>query len=170
MLKLILESIWFILPAYFANMLPAVLSKTKIIQNSPKIDFGFSFKGKPILGSGKTWAGMLLGLSAGIFIGWIQSNFPFIPHMSIKLALFLALGAMLGDLSGSFIKRRFGLKRGARVILLDQLDFLIGAFLFSSLVLPINLTYFGILLIITPLLHLFTNFLGWKMGFKSEPW
>ncbi len=40
--------------------------------------------------------------------------------MGALLGILLGLGAMLGDLGGSFIKRRFQLKRGALAPLLDQ--------------------------------------------------
>ncbi len=170
MIQLILQAVWFILPAYLANAAPAIISKTFLIKKSPQIDFGVELGGKPLLGAGKTWIGLLFGILVGLIVGMGQSIVPFLPQMTVNLALLLAVGALVGDLVGSLIKRRLNMKRGAKAPLLDQLDFLIGAFIFSAIVMPINWYYFAILIVLTPVVHLGANFAGWKMGLKKEPW
>lgn len=42
----------------------------------------------------------------------------------------LSLGALIGDLTESFIKRRIGFPPGASLPVADQLDFVAGALLF----------------------------------------
>jgi CDP-2,3-bis-(O-geranylgeranyl)-sn-glycerol synthase len=63
-----------------------------------------------------------------------------------------------------------GLRRGAPVPLLDQLTFLIVAFLLVSLTFQIPLEYAIVLLILTPLIHLTTNIISHLMGLKKVPW
>ncbi len=83
---------------------------------------------------------------------------------------------MFGDMLGSFIKRRAGLKRGAPLPLVDQLDFVAGAWLLLFLfardwfIESFSLNIIIAVVIITPLLHLLTNYVGFKMGRQDVPW
>lgn len=169
--SLFLGAIWFILPAYVANAVPPLEGSIKWIRryNAP-LDFGKSWKGKPILGPGKTWMGLFLGLFFGSLVGFLQGFFPFEPQGFWMLGFILSLGALLGDMGASFFKRRLGIKPGGKVILLDQLDFVVGAFLLAGLGGWFNWRYFVILLVVTPPIHLVTNVLGHKLNLKSRPW
>jgi len=171
MFILILKALWFILPAYIANGTPPVLSKFKKLQKYNKpIDFGKTWKGKEILGKGKTWFGLFFGVLVGTVFGLIQNLTEIEPLMTLELAFMLAFGALVGDLIGSLIKRRMNLARGKSAPILDQLDFIFGAFLFASFVTKINLNYLIILIILTPLLHIGTNILAYELKLKKEPW
>jgi len=154
MLDVVLSAIWFILPAYIANSAPVLagkfLKKHNIIIN------------KKLFGEGKTWGGFLAGLFAGTVVGFLQG--------ALYLGFLLSIGALLGDMLGSFIKRRFSLPRGTPVPLLDQYDFLIIAIAFASFIQTPALTQIIILLILTPLLHLSTNFLAFTLKLKKEWW
>ena len=87
------------------------------------------------------------------------------------LGFLLGAGAIFGDaVFGAFVKRRFGLPRGAPAPLLDQLDFVVGALLAASFVVSISLTTVLVLVIFTPLAHLAVNMIGYKVGLKREPW
>ena len=92
------------------------------------------------------------------------------------ILLGLSLGAMLGDIVAAFFKRRLRMKRGAPLVLIDQIDFVIGAWLLTMLIAPLwfwhNFTplIMIIVLIITPILHRITNIIGYKIGAKREPW
>ena len=83
---------------------------------------------------------------------------------------------MVGDLVGSFMKRRLGLQRGAPLPLIDQLDFVGGAWLLLFLgarawfIETFSVQIIVVVIIITPLLHLFTNYIGFKIGKKKVPW
>jgi len=71
---------------------------------------------------------------------------------------------------GSFIKRRLDIPRGGAAPVLDQLGFVVFALLFAS---PVMLPGWEVtltILIITPPIHLATNFVGYKLGFKSKPY
>jgi CDP-2,3-bis-(O-geranylgeranyl)-sn-glycerol synthase len=83
---------------------------------------------------------------------------------------------MLGDIVAAFFKRRLRMKRGAPLVLIDQIDFVIGAWLLTMLIAPLwfwhNFTplIMIIVLIITPILNRITNIIGYKIGAKREPW
>ena len=99
---------------------------------------------------------------------------------SVGVVVCLALGSLLGDMTGAFIKRRLGMARGQKAPGLDQYDFVAGAFLLTLLAYPswVMSTYVegnaiaGLvtLLVFVPLLHRSVNIIGYKMGTKKEPW
>jgi CDP-2,3-bis-(O-geranylgeranyl)-sn-glycerol synthase len=96
------------------------------------------------------------------------------------IAILIPLGALLGDLLGSFIKRRRGLGRGDKIAFLDIYDLIIGVFIlllvfqfnwfYETFLEGIRLIALLTVLILTPLLHRFTNIIGYKLGKKKEPW
>ncbi len=179
MLELILETIWLLLPAYTPNNFAVIFG------GGTPLDFGKRFiDGKRILGDGKTIRGFVGGVLGGMFIAHIQRIveriFGVILYSSmdylsfLQLVSLLAFGAMVGDAFGSFIKRRFGVERGKSFPVLDQLTFLIFAFLFANLsphfsnLFTSEVIVTGIL--ITPLLHLFVNVIAYKLGLKDVWW
>lgn len=187
----VLEGLWLTLPAYLPNSAAAFFGGGK------PIDGGRSFRdGRRILGDGKTWRGTLFGTASGIALGIIQiglllglgelqdkefqdyfGTFP-----SFLLIIFLlAFGALLGDMSASFFKRRRNVARGAKAPGLDQYDFLLGAWLlvivvgyptgwFSDWFIDDGPWRLLTVLIVTPFLHRAVNIIGYKIGKKEVPW
>ncbi len=152
-----------ILPAYVANATATVLAKFNILGLKRPIDSGrYFFDGRRILGDGKTWQGLILGTLAGTTVG--------AAYLPVSISFLLALGALLGDIAGSFLKRRLGLKRGQEFWLLDSLDFLAGAIILSSLAVRWNPAEILFLAVITPFVHRGANVLGYILGLKSVPW
>jgi CDP-2,3-bis-(O-geranylgeranyl)-sn-glycerol synthase len=164
LLGLIGDAVWFILPAYVANASPVVLGGGRPIDGGRRLA-----DGRPIFGSGKTIRGFLGGLLAGTAVGGIQAA---VSGSVILLfaGFLLSLGALFGDLLGSFIKRRMGLERGKSAPLLDQLGFLLFAVLFALPVRTPSLQIFLILLAITPAVHLAANCLAYIAGLKEKPY
>jgi CDP-2,3-bis-(O-geranylgeranyl)-sn-glycerol synthase len=174
---ILVEALWLVLPIYAANGL-VPLFKGKV-----PLDLGRSMPdGKRILGPGKTIEGFLAGCFFGMLIAIVeQLAFPYLPWglsevpltviaMSPALGLLLGFGAMIGDAAGSFIKRRIGLGRGRPAPLLDQLDFLVGSLLISSLVITVKFEWFVILIIMTPIIHWTASAIGYMLKVKKEPW
>jgi CDP-2,3-bis-(O-geranylgeranyl)-sn-glycerol synthase len=158
-------AIWFILPAYVANATPAVLG------GGAPIDGGKLFTdGRPIFGAGKTIRGFVAGLVAGSIVGVLQGVVVGQPCTYAMLGLLLALGALVGDLLGSFIKRRLDIQRGGAAPVLDQLGFVVFALIFASPIMLPRWEVILIILLITPPLHIVTNFVGYKLRFKSRPY
>jgi CDP-2,3-bis-(O-geranylgeranyl)-sn-glycerol synthase len=162
--QLAVEALKFIFPAYCANAVPVILGR------GLPIDFGRNFvDGKPILGSHKTFRGFFSGLIVGTLVGLVESTVFGYP---VYFGMILSLGALFGDLAGAFLKRRLGLAPGDLLAVVDQVDFAVGAVLFS---LPflwqiLSLELVVTVLIITPPVHLLTNYVAYKLGLKSDPW
>ena len=161
------QALIFILPSYVANASPVLVRK--VIKVTHPIDLGKNFiDGKRVLGDGKTFEGFFIGVIAGCAVG---SLLAMLSLHTLWGSFILSLGTLLGDIMGSFIKRRVGIKRGEMFPLLDQLLFLITSVtLYSLIVEPLPLTWVIFLLVITPWLHLLTNYLAFKIGLKDVPW
>lgn len=165
----LLEALWYILPAYFANASPVIFRGKK------PIDFGKNFTdGRRILGDGKTWRGFFGGLCAGVLVGIIQyylkPDFYGSFSLALKLAFALSFGALLGDLVGSFVKRRVGMERGYPAVGLDQWGFLISALVLAYPIKTLTTGQVLFLLVVTPFIHWGANVLAYKLGWKSVPW
>ena len=95
---------------------------------------------------------------------------------SLIILFALSFGALVGDMVESFLKRRLGRRRGEPWPVADQIDFLLGALLFSFIIsrewFMSNFTPYRILflLIFTPLIHLATNLLAYVLKLKKVPW
>ncbi len=164
-------ALWFVFPAYCANAVPVIFGGRR------PIDFGKSFlDGKPILGSHKTFRGLFSGLLVGTLVGYLQTVLS--QHLLIQydtqfqytvlLGFVISLGALMGDLVESFIKRRLDLPPGSSLPIGDQLDFIAGALLFSLLVSPPPVITILIILVITPPIHLLTNLSASLLGIKRK--
>ena len=173
MLDIIINSFWLILPAYCANLFPVLL------KGKHPIDFKKNFiDGFRLFGNGKTIEGFFGGIFFGSFIGLLLIySQPFIQQFHILqfqhnllTVLLLTTGAIFGDIIGSFIKRRFRIKRGDSAPLLDQLDFLIFALIVLSIITNLNFYWIIFLVIITPLIHYSANICAFILKLKDKPW
>ena len=179
--------LWIMMPAYLANTI-AVLTGGRYPIDQGKIHSD----GNRILGDGKTWSGLVGGTLGGVFIGFLQVNLgeglikalsgsqdvDFWGENSIIVFFLLSFGALFGDMTASFIKRRSQLKRGDKSPLLDMFDFigmaLLLSFIFAndwlmSWIIDGYVPLFT-LLVATPVLHRGVNIIGYKLGVKNEPW
>jgi CDP-2,3-bis-(O-geranylgeranyl)-sn-glycerol synthase len=97
----------------------------------------------------------------------IQGPIPASILQGAIIGLFLGGGALIGDAAGSFIKRRIGIERGKAAPFLDQLDFVVGALVFASIIVFIPLNMIIFILIISIVLHLLTNIIAYLIGMKD---
>jgi CDP-2,3-bis-(O-geranylgeranyl)-sn-glycerol synthase len=167
----IAAALWFIFPAYCANAAPVIFGGGKPMDFDKKF-----FDGKPLLGSHKTFRGFLAGIIVGTLVGLAQtiiyeqvlfeygSQFQY----SILLGFMLSLGALTGDIVESFIKRRLNRSPGSSLPVADQIDFILGAFLFSIPVLPPSLLAALIILLVTIPIHLLTNLGAALLNMKNK--
>ena len=162
---LIIEALKFIFPAYCANAAPVLAG------GGTPLDFGKNFSdGKPVFGKNKTFRGFLFGWLIGILVGVTEGlAFGFATY-SMLFSVLTPLGALLGDLTGAFIKRRLNIAPGGLLPVIDQIDFAVGALLFSLPLAMVSWELAIVVLMITPPIHLFTNFLAYKLKLKSNPW
>jgi len=170
---ILFDAIWLMLPAYITNL------SAGFFKGKTPIDRGIYWGKNRLLGDGKTYEGFQKGTSCGLLCGIIQQPFfhSFGPFPLCLVSIFcLSAGAMFGDLLASLVKRRVGLKRGAPFPIVDQLDFVAGAWLLLFLfardwfIESFTPEIIIIVIIITPILHLLTNYIGFKLGRKDVPW
>ncbi|MCI5737364.1 MAG: CDP-2,3-bis-(O-geranylgeranyl)-sn-glycerol synthase [Methanobrevibacter ruminantium] len=177
----ILGAVYFMLPAYVAN-----LSGLAFGGGTP-VDGGKEYKdGRRLIGNGVTWKGFINGTILGTIVGGIlgiigsfygdlnvlTSGVIALPVYGsiiggLTLGFLMAFGALLGDLVGSFIKRRMGLQSGEPAPIMDQLDFVAGALILSLLVVKISWEFFIIIAVLTLILHLGSNMIAYLLGIKD---
>ena len=179
--------LWIMMPAYLANTIAVVTGGRFPIDQGKKMG-----DGNRILGNGKTWSGLLGGTIGGIVVGYLQLNFgnsiiegiagtnseTFWGDTPFLIFFLLAFGALFGDLTASFFKRRQNLNRGDKYPLLDMYDFIVMSLLLTFIlgggwlqtwIFDGTVPLFT-LLIATPILHRGVNIIGFKIGLKNEPW
>jgi CDP-2,3-bis-(O-geranylgeranyl)-sn-glycerol synthase len=162
---LIFAALKFIFPAYCANATPVLAG------GGPKMDFGRSFyDGKRIFGNNKTFRGFFFGWAVGIGVGLVEGLVFGFQHYPVLFSVLIPLGALLGDLTGAFLKRRIGIAPGGLLPIVDQVDFVVGAIVSSIPLAIISWELAVTVLLITPPIHLFTNYLAYKMKLKRNPW
>ena len=210
-LSLSLMTLWLYLPGFLANTFAMMWGKwlPKTGYGPWPIDGGKNWKdGNSILGDGKSWNGLIGGsVTSGLLctlivalMGDVPSNIEpsIFAHpltgsenswfnvsndlvSAFILGTFLGFACLLGDSTGSFIKRRRGLKREGEVSskapLLDTLPFAIMVFLWGqlflgdSLISSIDLIVpMLIIIVITPILHRSFNLIGYAIGWKDVPY
>lgn len=155
MIKFIFACLWYLLPAALGNhaascgnrlWLPAIL-RNNLAKTAVPIDLDVKWRGKEIFGKNKTWRGLLVGVITGVLVAGVQAalffNVDFFNRNTlvdygkvnfILLGFFMGGGALAGDLVKSFIKRRLGLPPGKPWFPWDQLDWITGAIVLSSIV------------------------------------
>ncbi|MDD5749713.1 MAG: CDP-archaeol synthase [Patescibacteria group bacterium] len=164
MLEYFLSLIWLFLPAGAANM-AASLSKFIPFLNYP-LDFGLTFRSRPLLGSHKTWRGLFFGLLAAWLLAYWQVKqvifaYAFFDYSQINFwlwGLLLGAGAILGDAIRSFIKRRLGIMPGHPWFPYDQIDWVIGAGVLASFYVPISWDKLLVAIILATLIHPAVNY------------
>lgn len=176
---IVVTALWAMLPAYLPNNV-AVLAG-----GGRPIDGGRTLNGSRILGDGKTWRGAVAGSLAGIGVGVVLNRLAptvtdsigvTVPTFPVVAIVGLAVGAILGDIGASFVKRRIGRERGAAVPGLDQLDFVVGALVVTTVVARewvqtvFTLEVLLAVVVLTPVLHVGTNAIAYGLGLKDEPW
>ena len=177
----VLGAVYFMLPAYVAN-----LSGLAFGGGTP-VDGGRECKdGRRLIGNGVTWKGLqngtIIGTLVGVVLGIIGTFYGDLSVLTggiidlhvygsliggLILGFLMAFGALLGDAVGSFLKRRMGLERGAPAPFMDQLDFVVGALVLSLLVVRISWSFFIIIALLSLFLHLGSNTFAYLIGIKD---
>lgn len=162
----LLQLLYFMAPAYAANMAPPFVRYWK----------GWN---RPIsqrwLGEHKTVIGFGLGVLAAVITTFIQSRVGW-PGTLIAydhwatLGLRFGLGAMAGDGAKSIVKRRVGIPPGDPWIPWDQLDFVVGALALvwgQAALSPADLVT---ILLLTVAGHILVNHIAYWLGIRDVKW
>jgi CDP-2,3-bis-(O-geranylgeranyl)-sn-glycerol synthase len=165
-LSRILQCLYLMLPAYFANMTP------------PFVRFWKGWN-RPInqrlLGTHKTIVGFLAGIVVAVATTYVQSRINWNGSLVAYshwffLGLAFGFGAMGGDSIKSLLKRRRAIAPGSSWIPMDQLDFVVGALLAIS---PwVRLAWLDVIaiLIISFLADIVINHLAFWLGIRQSKW
>lgn len=172
----ILQVLWFLLPAYFANMAP-IFANAIFKSKAKPIDFG-----KNIFGNHKTYRGFISGVILAIAIIHLQKflinieffrNISILDYTQISLLLYgflFGFGAMTGDLIKSFFKRRVGIKPGNKFIPFDQLDYILGVFLFLGILFFPGWKFLIFSLLVTFIANVIVSHLGYFLKLRNTKW
>ena len=176
MIIILLKTIWLIIPAGFANIAPVLFRSINFL--SYPIDFKSTYKGKVILGENKTFRGFFFGILFAIIAIKIQVMlYPYAEEISVidyggeniyKIGFLLGFGALIGDVTKSFFKRRIGIKPGDSWIPFDQIDWIIGSLLMLQICIPLQTIYITTSIVLFGLLHPIFNFISYKFGFQKN--
>lgn len=192
--EIIIQALWLVLPAYIANASALLVGGSTPIDFGKNWKDGKRILGDGKTWRGLI-AGVFVGMTGGFGLSIVAkyanmselfflglNDFTGFPLM-IPIIGSICFGALFGDIIKSFFKRRVGIKRGDDWIPFDQIDFVLGVLLFSFLIASLlnilgitsknwffvsfTLWHVVILLIITPFLHLFTNYVHKKIKSKK---
>ena len=174
-MEFILECFLFLLPAAIANMAPVVVKSLPIF-NWP-VDLGFKFRGQRAFGDNKTYRGFIFGVLAAVLTIYLQQKFNLTSQFMLSLAetsnwlflgFLLGFGALFGDLLKSFFKRQKGIAAGKSWWFFDQVDWIVGAFVFGAFYIDLGWQQFFVSLIMFGVLHLIVNYLGYLLKLKAN--
>ena len=154
------------------------------------LDRGGTWRGVPIFGENKTWAGfVVLPLASAVTFAvlrwatdrlseeWSESLWPLSVGGYALLGGWTGLGFMAGELPNSFVKRQLGVAAGAAPtgrltralgFLIDRVDSIAGAFVAQAVVVPVGFRYAGYLLLVGPGLHWMFSALLYYLGVKRR--
>ena len=159
-----MQLVYFMLPAYAANMTPPFLRYWK----------GWNPPIAPRrLGAHKTVLGFASGVCAAIIVAWLQSLIAWnasLVEADAWLGLRFGIGAMAGDSAKSFLKRRLGIPPGERWIPFDQLDFVIGALVLTWSRASLTWTDLAAIVVLTATGHILVDHLGYWLGIRDTKW
>ncbi len=175
--NLVLKAFIAFLPALVGNAAPLVSRNLLRGKKLTPIDGGRRLKdGQHIFGENKSWEGFIAGVVSGLLIGLLYFLL-FNNALWIVIGFLMGLGAMIGDLLNSFVKRRLKIKPGEPFIPWDQLSFLYIAFLFIYPLEIINVSAPKITLVdlaiatyLVLILHPLTNLIAYWLRLKDRPW
>lgn len=183
MMNIILQALYFMLPAYVANALPVVFSNIDMGKFFERpIDLGHKWRGVRIFGDNKTVKGFFVGVVGGIitcFIQFLLFGHGYLHGISvvnytlvgaIVIGFLLGFGALTGDAIKSFIKRRVGIEPGQPFIVFDQIDYVIGSLIFVLLAVALPLDILIAALIVSSILPLIANVIAYFLGWKKVWW
>ena len=176
MANIIIEVFWLFLPAGIANMAPVLFTWLPFL--AKPMDSGKKIGGKRILGKNKTWRGFIVGIAVAVFIVWLQKivypstqGLAILNYQTINIwviGLLLGVGALLGDLVESFLKRQRNIPSGKPWIPFDQLDWIIGAIIFVSFAVDLTWQQVVVALVLFGLLHPLINLIGYALRVKKN--
>lgn len=184
MIEAFFFALWFFLPAGIANAAPIFVANMPYLRkfNAP-IDGGRTYKGQRILGSHKTWRGLITGIIMATLVLWLQQlavehwqtlaewtkqvDYATLP--TLVVGPLFGLGALGGDAIESFFKRQRNVAPGHGWFPFDQTDYIIGGAIAVAPFVQLRLWQYIELLLIWLLVHVVASYIGYLLHLKERP-
>jgi CDP-2,3-bis-(O-geranylgeranyl)-sn-glycerol synthase len=170
-----LTDFYIYLPAFIANAAPVVA------KHLPGLRTWSTPVWPSVMGTHKTWRGLLTGIAAAAMIAMLQFGIEQWPSvlgtvmlhkssllLSGLIGCLLGFGALLGDMLKSIVKRRIGIPPGKALPYFDGVDYVLGA---MFVLLPWHTPSWPgvvLLLVIAPLASLAANIGAYCIGWKKQ--
>ncbi len=182
-------------PGIFAgigNMVWCTLPVAKVLARP--IDGGRTWRGRRVLGDNKTWKGLVgmivLGMIFTVAWGWVCAAVPRLESLTYfyrendntlgyNAVVGLAIGAAyaLFELPNSFLKRRLGVAPGkgqakgwgVGLVVLDQIDSVVGMVLVVACVYPMSPGFFVLYVLVGGVTHAALNLLLFAARLRRNP-
>ena len=147
------------------------------------IDGGLTYRGKRLLGTHKTWRGLIAGVLCSTFVLWLQQlgvdHSALLRHLTeqvdyahlptLVLGPLFGLGALGGDAIESFFKRQRGVAPGHGWFPFDQTDYIIGGALITMPFVQLTILQYLLLICIWLVIHVISTYVGFVLGLKERP-
>lgn len=158
--------IYFMLPAYLANMSPPFLRFWR--GWNPPVDHRR-------FGAHKTVLGIAVAIAVAVATTAMQAwlDLPYGPRVGVHwlpAGLAFGIGVAGGDLLKSYAKRRRQIAPGKPWVPFDQLDFVVGALVLVGPYAGLGPLDVALVLLVSFLADLAVNRLSYRLGIKRTPW
>jgi hypothetical protein len=148
------------------------------------VDNGATFRGRRLFGDNKTWRGML-AMATGVFVAtqllaqraWYWQKLPAeLRDAGAPLfGLLLALGTVLAELPGSFLKRQLDIAPGAQrrslpgvlISIWDQGDFVPGVVVMLTPLWIMPIRQVALCFLVVVVIHLAISVVGYALGARK---
>ena len=128
------------------------------------VDFGYKLPDQQaIFGDSKTWRGIFAAFIATPIATWLLGY-------SLLTGLLIAVYAILGDLTSSFIKRRLGKQTSSMAPLLDQIPESLFPALMMMQTFKLDFALVMLLVIIFIIIELLLSHVLYKWGVREQPY
>lgn len=167
-----------------ANVSPILVAPVPGIKKwTAPMDFGYSFRGKRIFGSHKTWRGLVVGIIAATLtlllqqymvgrFGWAQDLTASVDYAGLPAFIvgpLFAVGALGGDAIESFFKRQRGIPPGHGWFPFDQTDYIIGCAIATAPFIRLSILQYLWLVVLWLAVHVVATYAGYLLHLKERP-
>lgn len=179
---IVLQMLFLLAPAGIGNTAPVWGAKLPGLRHwQTPLDFGLTIRDKRLFGANKTWRGLFVGTLVGALTGLaliiVTKNSSYIANEIdifsnqinlIFLGAILGLSALLGDAVKSFFKRRLNIRPGKAWPVLDQIDYIVGAYIVVGFMFDLTPTHYLVGLIIYALIHPVFSYSAYLLKLKKD--
>jgi len=178
-MSLLLQVIWFLVPAGVANLVPPIAARLLPRWIYP-MDFNLTLRGQRVLGAHKTMRGLICGTVSAFGVHQLQilaalkydlfSSLAFSKqfHELWWLGPWLGFTALSGDAIKSFIKRQWHISPGQPWLPWDKIDWIIGVLAGSWFFLHFSLTFIAVAMVTGLLLSTIGRIIGYWLKINQE--